>query len=151
MNRRKEAQREGWWAELAREWREAWASWRAEWRSWREALATAEGQMVALAVGGFFLFLFGLFVFGLDWDRLMATARHGGRCVQFLSGEKAAFFVVGTLTALITSVFFIAEAVHIYIHRRFLRRWWTRWLVGLGGVSALLWVAILLALEAWCF
>lgn len=132
-------------------WRRTLAGWAAEWQAWRQALRSAEGVMVAVAGAAFVLFLAGFLLFSLDWDRLVALSRHGGRCVQYLTNEKAAFFIVGLLTAALLSVFALAEAFHLFLHRRWLKRWWSEWLVGLGLTSAVLWLLLFYGLSAWCF
>jgi len=96
------------------------------------------------------LFLLWFLLFAVDWDRLVLLSRYGGRCVQYLSNEKAAFFIVGVLMAALLSTFFIAEAVHLYLNRRRLRRLWSSWLIGLGVSSTVLWLLLLYALSAWC-
>ncbi|GAB6050564.1 hypothetical protein JCM16106_14120 [Hydrogenophilus islandicus] len=127
---------EGWWSELS---------------AWLRATATPEGAVVAAAVAGLLLFIAGFWLFVFDWDRLIALTHGAGQCVQYLTGPKAAFFIVATLTAALLSVFFIAEAVSLYLQRRRLKRRWSPWLVGLGLSSTLLWLALLYAFSAWCF
>ncbi|WP_217126043.1 hypothetical protein [Hydrogenophilus thiooxidans] len=139
-------QQRRWGSALAR----TFASWWVEVRGWAAATATPQGATVALAVVGLGLFLFGLWVFVFDWDQLVALTHNSGRCVQYLTGPKAAFFIVATLTAVLLSLFFIAEAVSLYLHRRRRRQRWSNWLVGLGVSSALLWGALFYGLAAWC-
>ncbi|BBD76298.1 hypothetical protein [Hydrogenophilus thermoluteolus] len=137
----------GWWLAVT----QALLSWWVEVRGWAAATATPQGAAVALAVVGLLFFLFGLWWFVFDWDQLVALTHNSGRCVPYLTGPKAAFFIVATLTAVLLSLFSIAEAVSLYLHRRRRKQRWSNWLVGLGVSSMLLWSALLYGLAAWCF
>jgi len=130
--------------------RQAFGGWASELYGWWQALTSGEGLVVGAALLSFALFILWFMLFALDWDHLVLLSRHGGRCVQYLSNEKAAFFIVGVLTAALLSTFFIAEAVHLYLNRRRLRRFWSSWLIGLGVTSTVLWLLLLYALSAWC-
>ncbi len=132
-------------------WRTTLRLWGAELRSWVEALRTAEGKTAWLSFTLLFVGTAFLWVFAIEWDRLAAIAGRGGACVRSLSGEQAGVFIVLTLSSMMLSVFFVAEAVSLVVRPRGRGRPWTNWLIGLALASMLTWSLLFFALTRWCW